>query len=81
MAKTIKDKQNVFKLTFGNETGAEVLADLRVFCHATKSVYKDNPQAMARLAGRQEVFQRIINLMKIDFEEVYHYEEDFDNQF
>lgn len=70
----LKNIQKSYRLAFQNEAGKDVLADLRIFCHATKSVFHKDSEEMARLAGRQEVFQRIMTLLKVDIEEVYDME-------
>jgi hypothetical protein len=72
----LKAKEGAFRLALGNENAKTVLADLRVFCHATKSTFSDNPLEMARLEGRREVFNRIMNFLKINYSDYYNYEEE-----
>lgn len=54
-----------------NPCGKEVLADLRLFCNGTKSCFDADPIKMARNAARQEVFQRIMNFLQIDYADYY----------
>lgn len=74
--KSISDKRLEYKQVFENEAGKKVLADLRVFCHATKTTYSDNPYELYRYEGRREVFLQIMNILKVDFEDYYEYEPD-----
>ena len=74
----MRGKQRAFRLTFGNEVAKDVLADLRVFCNATKTSFSSDPLEMARQEGRREVFNRIMSFMKVDFEDYYNYEENID---
>lgn len=77
-------KQITYNKVFGNELGKEVLSDLRVFCHATMSLeQKDagqavDPNAMLILEGRRQVFMQIINTMKINYEDIYDFETNYD---
>ncbi|MEE9540675.1 MAG: hypothetical protein V3V85_04180 [Candidatus Thorarchaeota archaeon] len=80
----LKDKQNVYKLTFGSETGKDVLSDLRTFCYATKTTRitdvngRVDKDAMLIMEGRREVFLQIMAMMKVNFSEVYDYESEVD---
>lgn len=74
--KKTSDLQGDYKAVLGNDRATDVLADLRVFCHATKTTYRDNPVEMARMEGRREVFLRIMSMLKVEFGDVYDY--DFD---
>ena len=82
MPKTLKDKRMTYIRVFENEAGKEVLSDLRAFCFATKTTAvkgddkRIDPYEMMRYEGRREVFLQIMNLLKVDFEEYYNYEED-----
>ena len=62
-----------------NEAAKIALADLRVFCHGTRSVFSSDSLEMARRAGKQEVFQRIMNFLEMEYAETYQLEEDFDD--
>ena len=70
-------KKIVYNKVFGNELGKEVLADLRVFCHGTKSIeHRDSdmridPNSMLILEGRRQVFMQIMNIMNVDYEDFY----------
>lgn len=59
-----------------NDAGRIALADLRNFCHGTKSTFSSDPCEMARQVGRQEVFQRIMNFINYDYSKIYDLEED-----
>lgn len=71
-----KDMQNAYRQTFKGEVPKEVIADLRVFCHATKTI-AGRTESIERLEGRREVFLRIMTFLKVDIEEVYEYELDY----
>lgn len=73
-----KRKQNAYRLTFGDphEQGKIVLTDLRTFCFATKTGFSKDPLEMARNEGRREVFYRIMDFLKIDYDETYNMEEE-----
>lgn len=84
MTTTLKQKRITYGKVFENELGKIVLADLRVFCHATKTTAaKDANQRLdmyevARLEGRREVFLQIMNTIKVDFDDYYNYEDDYE---
>lgn len=72
-----KEIQKAYRLTFGNEAANDVLADLRIFCSATKTtapISPIDPIQMAINEGRRQVFLRILTYMKVDIEDVYDYE-------
>lgn len=72
----LKDIQLAYRQTFNGNVPKEVLADLRIFCHATKTTAGCN-ESIERLEGRREVFLRIMTFLKVDIEDVYDYELDF----
>lgn len=82
--RALKAKEQAYRAVFRgqdqslHEAAKTVLADLRVFCHGTKSCFDSDPMLMAQKAARQEVFQRIMNFLEIDYSEFYRLEEDFD---
>jgi hypothetical protein len=59
-----------------NEAAKVALADLRTFCRATKSPFNSDPLEMARMTGRLEVFQRVMNYLEYDYSKLYELEED-----
>lgn len=75
-------KKITYNKVFNNEFGKEVLADLRVFCCATKTTEVKNtnmmidPYQMAILEGRRQVFMQIMNTMKVDYSDYYEYDID-----
>lgn len=58
-----------------NEAAKTALFDLRVFCHGTKSAFNNDPLEMARIVGRQEVYQHIMNYLNYDYSEQIKLEE------
>lgn len=77
----LKAKETAYRLSLGNEGAKPVLADLRVFCNGTKSSFSSDALEMARMEGRREVFNRIMNFLKIEYSQFYEYEEDYNNDF
>lgn len=49
-----------------HRAGEVLLADLREFAGMTQSPFNPDPIIMARRVGRQEVVQRIYNLLNLD---------------
>ena len=83
----MKDKVTDYRLTFGNEAGKTVLADLRNFCFATKTTFNGgktanqtlDPLYLARMEGRREVFLQVMGILKVDFDDYYTYTEDLND--
>lgn len=73
----LKDLERAYRQTFKGEIPKEVLADLRTFCHATKTTDTDGPHQLAINEGKRQVFLRIMTFLKVDIEDVYSYELDF----
>jgi len=73
--RSISNKQKAYKLSLQNEMGKEVIADLRIFCNGTKSNFSNDPLQMARMEGRREVFNRVMEFMEVDFANYYDYDE------
>lgn len=80
----LKRKETNYRLLFRaqdkklNQAAKIVLSDLRVFCHGTQSAFDKDPIEMARKAGRQEVFQRIMNFLEVDYSEYYQLVEEIE---
>lgn len=74
----LKSLQTCYQQTFGTEIAKDVLADLRIFCHATMTTAGRN-ESLERLEGRREVFLRIMQMMKVNIEDIYGYDFDFDD--
>ena len=72
----LKDLQTHYRNTFAGEIPKQVLADLRIFCHATMTT-AGKDESIERLEGRREVFLRIMQMMKVDIETIYEYEMDY----
>lgn len=73
MTDPLKDLERAYRQTFNGEIPKEVIADLRIFCHATKTTAGRN-ESIERLEGRREVFLRIMTFLKVDIEDVFDYE-------
>lgn len=71
----LKDLEVAYRHTFGNEMAKSVLSDLRIYCHATKTTYAGDRDAMLINEGRRQVFYHIMNLLKYDFSDIYNLEE------
>lgn len=82
----LKRTQHSYRTLFKDGDGLniaakDVLTDLRIFCHGTKSCFDKDPILMAQKAARQEVFQRIMNFLQIEYADYYQLEDydDFNN--
>ena len=73
-------RQKAYRNTFNNPEGRRVLADLRRFCRATVP-YADvnNVNVTYLLAGRNEVWQRIMAHLNLNEEDVFKLIEDTSN--
>lgn len=59
--------KRVFMIEGGLDRDREiVLADLREFCRATSSTFSPDPYTAARLAGRREIWLRIMQHLTLD---------------
>ena len=54
-------RRQSYMLTFGNDHGKRVLADLAKFCRANETTFHTDPRMHAELEGRREVWLRIMN--------------------
>lgn len=45
-------------------------SDLAVFCSGYTSTYRDDPREHARMEGRREVFQRIMDFTRLDHDTI-----------
>lgn len=77
----LQKTQNSYRTLFKNDKelnpcAKDVLADLRLFCFGTKSCFDHDSVTMARNVGRQEVFQRIMNYLQIEYADFYVLEEE-----
>lgn len=82
---SLKKKEWAYRLIYNTEQGEELseaakvaLADLKIFCNGTRSIYSSDALDMARMAGRQEVFQRVMNFLQIDYSEFYLLQDDIE---
>lgn len=57
--------------TFAGPLGDHVLADLAVFCRATKSTAHTDPHMAARLDGRREVWLRIQSHLQLSEDDLW----------
>lgn len=65
-------RQRSYFMVFRSPAGREVLQDLAKFCRAHKAPWGMTPEDTARLVGRNEVFQRIMDHLRLTPEEMYH---------
>ncbi len=67
----ILGRQTAYRRTFGGAPGAVVLNDLAKFCRAYDSVYHDNQRLTDIAIGRNEVWLRIQNHLKLSPDELF----------
>ena len=60
-----------YRLTFGSQTGQEVLRDLGRFCFAAGSPFVPDQNETIRNVGRNEVWRRICDYSHFTVEEIY----------
>lgn len=80
MRKFWKRKQWAYRKTFNldDEAVKIVIADLRVFCHATKKANSNDPQDVLEAEFKRQVFMRIMDFIKVDYSNFYNYEEEIE---
>lgn len=61
----------VYRQTFLNPLGEEVLADLAKFCRANESTFHQDPRAHAVAEGRREVWLRIAKHLHLTDEQLF----------
>jgi hypothetical protein len=59
------ERKTAYKLCFGSPAGQLVLADLAKFCRANASVYDPEQRLTDVAIGRQDVWHRIMQHMKL----------------
>ena len=64
-------RKRAYQFTFGQAQDNEALKDLAKFCHIGKAAYHPDQRLNDVLAGRQEVFFRIINHLKLQPDELH----------
>ena len=67
---TLEELQSSYLKLFSSPVGRDVLEDLNIFCHGTKTT-AGHPESIERLEGRREVFLRIMSFLKVNFNDVY----------
>lgn len=79
----IKSKEWAWRFLLLDDNGKDVnsqariaLADLRSFCHGTKSTFSSDPLEMARMTGRKEVFERVMTFLNYETSKIYDLEEE-----
>lgn len=65
-------RKQAYQLAFRSPHGQTVLRDLAKFCRATTPPWGSNPQETARLVGRNEVWQRIMQHLNLTEAELYN---------
>lgn len=63
----LKKRAAAYKAVFNQETthAKNVLAHLKRECRGGDSVYSNDPIQMARMAGRQEIYNMIVKLIEL----------------
>lgn len=80
-----KQKETAYRAIFSKENGElqpmaqVVMTDLRLYCNATKSSFSSDIAEMARNEGRREVFNRIMSFLKVDYEDYFNLNEDYND--
>ena len=64
-------RSRAYKFTFKDPKNNEVLKDLAKFCRANTTCFHPDPRIHAALEGRREVFQRILDHLKLEPDELY----------
>lgn len=64
-------RRQQYLMTFDNEAGKEVLADLAKFCRANETTFNPDPRVHAVLEGRREVWLRIASHLNLSDDELY----------
>jgi hypothetical protein len=69
----VKDRMTAYKLVLGPDTPSTqmILEDLANFCRAEKSCFNADPRVHAVLEGRREVWLRIQDHLKLNFERLW----------
>lgn len=75
-----KNLEAAYKRTFRGDNkkvhaaATEVLADLKIYCNATRSNFSPDALEMARGEGRREVFLYIMDYLELDVEYIHKLE-------
>ena len=83
-AKIQKQKELAYRAIFKkennelNEMAKIVMADLRLYCNATKSSLNSDAIMMAADEGKRMVFNRIMSFLKVDYEEYFNLNEEYE---
>ncbi len=64
-------RKRAYQFTFGDAKTNEALKDLARFCHIGRAPYNANSRLNDILIGRQEVFFRIIDHLKLQPDELH----------
>lgn len=67
----VSRRQQCYARTFAGPEAAVVLKDLAKFCRAGKSTFHTDPRIDALQAGRQEVWLRIAQHLKMTEDDLY----------
>lgn len=84
-AKLQKQKEQAYRALFLkeggelNEAAKIVMSDLRLYGSATKSILNSDPIVMASNSGKRDFFNRIMSFLKVDYEEYFNLNEEYDN--
>lgn len=64
-------RRRAYQLSFGNEAGKAVLADLARFCRARETTFNVDPRVSQMLEGRREVFLRIAHHLNLSDDDLW----------
>ena len=64
-------RKRAYQFDFGNAKNSEALKDLAKFCHIGKAPYHPDQRKNDILIGRQEVFYRIVQHLRLTPDELY----------
>jgi hypothetical protein len=77
----LRVRQSAYRKTFNNPEGRKVLADLRRFCRASVPFADvNNVQATFLLAGRNEVWCRLMAHLQLTDDDVFKLIEEYPNE-
>lgn len=65
-------RKRAYTLALRSPAGAEVLADLALFCRANATAFHPDPRVHAALEGRREVWLRIQDCLNLSPEEMFN---------
>jgi hypothetical protein len=71
----LRDRRDAYRRYFSGTGGPGdrrlVMEDLRRFCRGGETAWDEDPRRHALLTGRQEVYQRIIDHLELEFDDMW----------